>query len=174
MCIRDRSYTSYEQTIANLLNDVDSQLKIIKNSGVVPKKKYEEYATALSDWETICSSIVNEIKSGQKEKGTEDILTKWNEKFAALDPNNETTYTYAEYYRSMVTALGAKGNTWQSMVDNQQKLTESVEDKRQQVMGVSSEEEMVDLLKYQHAYNAASRYISVIDAMLEHLIERLG
>lgn len=41
-------------------------------------------------------------------------------------------------------------------------------------MGVSSEEEMVDLLKYQHAYNAASRYISVIDAMLEHLIERLG
>ena len=111
---------------------------------------------------------------GYNTKVFEDILSKWNEKFAALDPNNETTYTYAEYYRSMVTALGAKGNTWQSMVDNQQKLTESVEDKRQQVMGVSSEEEMVDLLKYQHAYNAASRYISVIDAMLEHLIERLG
>ena len=111
---------------------------------------------------------------GYNTKVFEDILSEWNEKFAALDPNNETTYTYAEYYRSMVTALGAKENTWQSMVDNQQKLTESVEDKRQQVMGVSSEEEMVDLLKYQHAYNAASRYISVIDAMLEHLIERLG
>lgn len=78
MALKDdtSSYTSYEQTIANLLDDVDSQLKIIKRSGVVPKKKYEEYATALSDWETICSSIVNEIKSGQKEKGTEDILTK--------------------------------------------------------------------------------------------------
>ena len=60
------------------------------------------------------------------------------------------------------------------MVDNQQKLTESVEDKRQQVMGVSSEEDMVARLKYPHTYNAASRYISVIDAMLEHLIERLG
>lgn len=78
MALKDdtSSYTSYEQTIANLLDDVDSQLKIIKRSGVVPKKKYEEYATALSDWETICSSILNEIKSGQKEKGTEDILTK--------------------------------------------------------------------------------------------------
>lgn len=78
MALKDdtSSYTSYEQTIANLLDDIDSQLKIIKNSGVVPKKKYEEYATALSDWETICSSILNEIKSGQKEKGTEDILTK--------------------------------------------------------------------------------------------------
>lgn len=104
----------------------------------------------------------------------EKILSNWNVKFAVLDPNNETTYTYAEYYRSMVTELGAQGSTWKSMVDNQEKLTQSVEDKRQQVMGVSTEEELTDLLKYQHAYNAASRYISVIDAMLDHLITRLG
>ena len=78
MALKDdtSSYNSYEQTIANLLDDIDSQLKIIKSSGIVSKKKYEEYATALSDWETICSSILNEIKSGQKEKGIEDILTK--------------------------------------------------------------------------------------------------
>ena len=78
MALKDdtSSYNSYEQTIANSLDDIDSQLKIIKSSGIVSKKKYEEYATALSDWETICSSILNEIKSGQKEKGIEDILTK--------------------------------------------------------------------------------------------------
>ena len=50
------SYDGYEKTIANLLDDVDSQLKIIKRSGVVSKKQYEEYATALSDWDTISSS----------------------------------------------------------------------------------------------------------------------
>ena len=70
------SYDSYEKTIATLLDDVDSQLKIIKGSGVVSKKQYEEYATALSDWETISSSILNEIRSGQKQKGIEDIHTK--------------------------------------------------------------------------------------------------
>ena len=70
------SYDGYEKTIANLLDDVDSQLKIIKRSGVVSKKQYEEYATALSDWETISSSILNEIRSGQKQKGIDDILTK--------------------------------------------------------------------------------------------------
>ena len=37
------SYDGYEKTIANLLDDVDSQLKIIKRSGVVSKKQYEEY-----------------------------------------------------------------------------------------------------------------------------------
>ena len=70
------SYDGYEKTIANLLDDVDSQLKIVKRSGVVSKKQYEEYATALSDWETISSSILNEIRSGQKQKGMDDILTK--------------------------------------------------------------------------------------------------
>ena len=70
------SYDGYEKTIANLLDDVDSQLKIIKRSGVVSKKQYEEYATALSDWKTISSSILNEIRSGQKQKGIDDILTK--------------------------------------------------------------------------------------------------
>ena len=70
------SYDSYEKAIATLLDDVDSQLKIIKRSGVVSKNQYEEYATALSDWETISSSILNEIRSGQKQKGIEDIHTK--------------------------------------------------------------------------------------------------
>ncbi len=70
------SYDGYEKTIANLLDDVDSQLKIIKRSGVVSKKQYEEYATALSDWKTISSSILNEIRSGQKQKGIDDIHTK--------------------------------------------------------------------------------------------------
>ena len=70
------SYDGYEKTIANLLDDVDSQLKIIKRSGVVSKKQYEKYATALSDWETISSSILNEIRSGQKQKGIDDIHTK--------------------------------------------------------------------------------------------------
>ena len=70
------SYDGYEKTIAKLLDDVDSQLKIINRSGVVSKEQYEEYATALSDWETISSSILNEIRSGQKQKGIDDILTK--------------------------------------------------------------------------------------------------
>lgn len=105
----------------------------------------------------------------------EKILSGWNEEFAVLDPNTETAYSINDYYRSMVTVeLGAQGEIWKSMLEHQEKEVDGIEDKRQQVMGVSSEEEMVELLKYQHAYNAASRYISVIDAMLEHLIERLG
>ena len=70
------SYDDYENTITALLADVDAQLKIIKETGVVSDKDYKEYATTLSDWYDISSSILDEIKSGDQKQGTEDILTK--------------------------------------------------------------------------------------------------
>ena len=70
------SYDIYQNTITRLLADVDSQLKIIKETGVVSKKDYKEYATALSDWKDISSSILEEIRAGKQQQGVEDILTK--------------------------------------------------------------------------------------------------
>lgn len=70
------SYDGYEKTIARLLEDVDSQIKIIKNKGVVSEEKYTEYATALSDWKKLTSSIMEEIKSGNQQQGVDDILNK--------------------------------------------------------------------------------------------------
>ncbi len=70
------SYDDYENTITKLLTDVDAQLKIIKETGVVSDKDYKEYAATLSDWYDISSSILDEIKSGDQKQGTEDILTK--------------------------------------------------------------------------------------------------
>ena len=103
-----------------------------------------------------------------------DILTAWKSDFAKLDPNTKTSYTFDEYYNEMIGNFGSKGKVWQSKVDNQEKLVERTEDKRQQVSGVSTDEELTSLLTYQHAYNAASRYINVVNQMLEHLIEKLG
>ncbi len=45
---------------------------------------------------------------------------------------------------------------------------------RAAVNGVNIDEEMVDLVKYQHAYSAASQVISVVDEMLDTIINRMG
>lgn len=103
-----------------------------------------------------------------------NLIDNWNADFAVLDPNNQTEYNFESYYNSLVTGLGSQGSTWKSILDNQEVLVNSINDQRQQIMGVSTDEEMASLLQFQHAYNAASRYISTIDQMLEHLIERLG
>lgn len=41
-------------------------------------------------------------------------------------------------------------------------------------MGVSDDEELDNMIKFQNAYNASSRYINVIDEMIEHIINTLG
>ena len=45
---------------------------------------------------------------------------------------------------------------------------------REQIMGVSSDEEMTNMVKFQNAYNAASRYINVVNEMLAHLLNSLA
>ena len=50
----------------------------------------------------------------------------------------------------------------------------AVNNQRQQVIGVSSDEELTNMIKYQNAYNAASRYIQVVSDMIESLVTGLG
>lgn len=102
------------------------------------------------------------------------IFESWSKEDTMLDPNALATYSVDTYYDSMIGLLATQGGVWESILTNQEKLQGEIESKRQQIAGVSTEEEMVSMLMYQHAYNASSRYITAIDDMLEHLINRLG
>lgn len=68
------SYDNYEQTVKGLLAEVDTQLNNLKKSGVVPDADYEEYSSALADWGNIGYSIMEKIKSGDKDKAVDSIL----------------------------------------------------------------------------------------------------
>ena len=68
------SYDNYEQTVKKMLAEVDTQLNNLKKSGVVPDADYEEYSSALSDWGNIGYSIMEKIKSGDKDKAVDSIL----------------------------------------------------------------------------------------------------
>ena len=70
------SYNDYELTVEKLLTVVDSQLQIIKKSGVVSEADYNEYSSYLSQWGNIGYSIIENIKKGNKDKATEEILNK--------------------------------------------------------------------------------------------------
>lgn len=68
------SYDGYEQTVERLLAEVNTQLKNLKNSGVVPDADCEEYSSVLSDWGNMGYSIMKEIRSGDKDKAVDSIL----------------------------------------------------------------------------------------------------
>ena len=53
-------------------------------------------------------------------------------------------------------------------------ITSQVDDDRESVSGVSLDEEMTNMLAYQHGYQAAARLVTTIDQMLDVLINRTG
>ena len=82
--------------------------------------------------------------------------------------------TFEEFYETLTNDVANTGKVYKSMADNEAGLATALDNKRQQVMGVSSDEELSNMIRFQQAYNAASRYINVISEMIETLVMRTG
>jgi len=91
-----------------------------------------------------------------------------------LNPNVTKKNTFTGYYSDLVSQVANSGQVYKSIVKSQEGTVAAIETARQQVIGVSSDDELTNMIKYQNAYNAASRYINVIDEMLEHILTALG
>jgi flagellar hook-associated protein 1 FlgK len=77
-------------------------------------------------------------------------------------------------YAQFVTTVGSDSQEAQKTLSNASVLADSLENRRQGISGVSLDEEMVNLVKYQRAYQASSRALSAMDDMIELLVTRTG
>jgi flagellar hook-associated protein 1 FlgK len=77
-------------------------------------------------------------------------------------------------YQALVSQIGSEVNNAQRQSDSAQALTTAVDDRRQSTSGVSMDEEMTNLVKFQRAYQASARAMSSVDEMLDVLINRTG
>jgi flagellar hook-associated protein 1 FlgK len=73
-------------------------------------------------------------------------------------------------YRKMIVSLGVQAATATNRLTTQSAIGEQVDASRESVSGVSLDEEMSNLLQYQHAYAAAGQLVSSINSMLDTLI----
>lgn len=103
----------------------------------------------------------------------QDLVEMWNKKIQTINPNNTDPCTFKVYYQRMIQDIGTTGNVYEGLSAGLSAEVESLDNSRQQVIGVSSDEELQNMIKYQNAYNAASRFINVISEMLEHIVTRL-
>ena len=78
------------------------------------------------------------------------------------------------FYEAFIANLGSQGQRAQTMLKNQDTLINQIDNQRQSVMGVNIDEEMMDIIKFQQAFNAISRYITTIDEMLDRIINGMG
>jgi len=87
---------------------------------------------------------------------------------------NLNSGTTDDYFRAVTSDLGTRASNAERSMNNQQQLVDSVNIRRQSVSGVSLDEEMADMIKFQHSYNAAARNMTVVDEMLDRIINQMG
>lgn len=95
--------------------------------------------------------------------------------FGSISSNNGIAQgTVDDYYRAMMGQLGVQSKEALRQQDNNQLLVDQVDSRRQSVSGVSLDEEMANLMKFQHAYTAASRFMTTVDQNLDKVINSMG
>lgn len=104
----------------------------------------------------------------------EQLLDIWEVKFAALNPDKYAKEDFQSFYNSLIGNVANTGEVLYNMQMYQESMANEIDNKRQESIGVSSDEELTNMIKFQNAYNAASRYINVVSEMMEHLITALG
>ncbi len=77
-------------------------------------------------------------------------------------------------YRAFIARVGSEAREATRNEANARALTDAVQDRRESVAGVSLDEEMGNLIRFQRAYQASSRAMSTMDEMLDVLINRTG
>ena len=114
-------------------------------------------------------------EDGSVDYATMEIMkTKFTEESNTLNPKVKKKTNFVDYYGDLVAQVANSGSVYKSIMSNQQATVNATFSAREQVIGVSSDDELTNMVKYQNAYNASSRYINVISEMLAHLINTLG
>ncbi|MBC7319923.1 flagellar hook-associated protein FlgK [bacterium] len=84
------------------------------------------------------------------------------------------SFTVGDYWKNQVSMLGIISQRAGLISENQKRLVDAISSRREEVSGVSIDEEVINMIKYQQAFSAASRILTTLDEMLSILIERTG
>jgi flagellar hook-associated protein 1 FlgK len=82
--------------------------------------------------------------------------------------------TINEFYQSLIGEVGSETAKAIHLKSNYELMVAQIENSRQSVQGVSLDEEMTQMIKFQHAYDAAARVITAMDEALETVIHNMG
>ncbi|HHT46208.1 MAG TPA: flagellar hook-associated protein FlgK [Firmicutes bacterium] len=84
------------------------------------------------------------------------------------------TATFHDFYRGLIADLGVEGREAERMFLSTSAVAENMMRQQEAVSGVSLDDEMLNLVQYQHAYNAAARFMNTLDQMLSVLFSEIG
>jgi flagellar hook-associated protein 1 FlgK len=81
--------------------------------------------------------------------------------------------TINEFYQALIAQTGLKGETSAAEQHNRELIVENLDNLRKSISGVNIDEELVNLVKFQHGYAAAAKFVAEVDKMIEWIINRI-
>jgi flagellar hook-associated protein 1 FlgK len=79
--------------------------------------------------------------------------------------------TFGAFYHTLVTSVGAVSQQASRLADNQQIVLTDLENRREALSGVSLDEEQVNLIRFQQAYNAAANFIRIAEELGQAVLD---
>ena len=82
--------------------------------------------------------------------------------------------TFDDYFADSVTKVGLKGQQAETNLLSQNAIMDDLRNTRDSISGVNIDEELAEIMKFQHGYNAAAKFITVWDSLIDTVINKLG
>lgn len=84
------------------------------------------------------------------------------------------TSTLKNYLESLIGQIGVNSQAATQFTNNSATMLDTAENRRQSISGVSMDEELTNLIQFQHSYGAAARVVTTIDTLLDTLINKMA
>ena len=145
------------------------------------KESLNDFAKAIVDYTTTNSSIPifsgSSLETLKFEKNNLNSITnddlenlaliQWNE---SLTIGNTTNTSFSEFYENLLTTISSNVENNNFKLESQNSIVNSLKNSYDELTKVDPDEEMINLLQYQAAYEANAKIITAVDEMLQTLL----
>lgn len=170
------------QTLRDNLNAMAQQLVTSVNAAYNPSATaggdfFVASGTSASSISILSTLTSSNLRAGTGAAGDNSIALAVagvaNQQFSTAS-GDAIDGTLAQFFSQAVSDLGQSLASANARVDDQENITNLIRAQRDTVSGVSLDEEMADMVKFQRAFQASSRVFSVVDELLDTIVNRLG
>jgi flagellar hook-associated protein 1 FlgK len=177
IALRDTTIPSYLTKLNTVASTLITQTNALQQAGVgldgSTNKPFfsgtdaTDIGVAVTAEQVAAASVAN--APGDNSNALQIVAMQYDTSFAPL-----SGATIDGAYSQLVTTIGSDSASAQHATSNANVLVDSLKSRRDSVSGVSLDEEMTNLIKYQQGYQAASRALNAIDDAINTLISRTG
>lgn len=168
--LKDTGYTDGTQNTDNAL------FVRINKEGMADDEGWHVGNIAVNEAFLKQPALLNFVKDDEKvdHEAADRLKEVFEAEIYTLNPNTEKRSAFKDFYGDLVVQVSNTGSVNKLLYEYQLDTQEEASFAREQVLGVSTDEELQFMIKFQNAYNVASRYITTLNSMLESMISQFG